>query len=79
MEGCRVKKLIAICVTVIVCAAIFAVPLYYRTFSATSEHRYVTLDQSPDNREMGAIVLSQETGFVYNITTDGATVICQLG
>ena len=69
------KRIIAICIAAIICAAIFAVPLYYKTFfkaevapapqattTAEVKNKYIV-----DGIGDSAYVLNQETGEVYYI------------
>lgn len=67
------KRLIIICVAVIICVAIFATPLYYEAFfkaevastpqaTATTEIKDKYIMTSDGNR---IVILNQETGSVY--------------
>lgn len=72
------KRLIAICITAILCATIFAAPLYYDTFFKTTatpdsqiepkaeiENKYLMVN---DNGGECVVILNQDTGAVYWVT-----------
>jgi len=70
------KRLIAICITAIICTAIFAIPLYYETFfkvEAAPAPQVAATKEIKDKYLMAndgecVVILNQDTGSVYWIT-----------